>query len=83
MKLKVHITNIYADDLIELDQDIDVPAPAHIDDEEEMEDWSLDHLMPLTGTGRTDANDPAGYFVEVLECAEEPALVGFKWESYG
>lgn len=39
--------------------------------------------MQFTGTGRTGPRDSAGYFVEVLECAERPDLVGFEVESFG
>lgn len=81
MKLKIKCTNVYAGEEIVNVQDVDVPAPDSDFTNDELEDWGMEELMQFTGTGRTSGH--AGYFVEVLECAERPELVGFEVSAEG
>jgi len=76
MLLSIKIDNVYADETISKTLiDVEVPNPPTEPDAHE--DWADEHLMPLTGTGRTHGE--AGYFVEIT-AAEHPALVGRTYE---
>lgn len=80
MILNVQITNVYGDEEITSTEHIDVPT-APLSDSDDLEDWADEHLLPLTGTGRTEGE--AGYFVEVLSAPDQPELVGREFEWFG
>ena len=85
MLITLQIENVYADGDSTRETLYDVKVPKAPTDPDEHEEWAEDNLFPLTGTGRyagngTDETTPdAAYFVEVL-AAEDPALVGRKYE---
>lgn len=78
MKLTVKIDNVYPDGTVTRVMMVDVPAPEVVDRGDHESEWAEDHLLPLTGTGRTEGD--AGYFVEITECREVPELVGRNYE---
>jgi hypothetical protein len=87
MLIKVKIDNVYDEGTIQETRTVNVPEPPSLVVESpEHEDWAYDNLFCLTGTGRYAGNDagetstPDGaYFLEILS-ADEPALVGKKYE---
>jgi hypothetical protein len=76
VRVTVRIINVYPDETVESDVDLTLPAPENPHD---LDDWAEDHLMPLTGTGRTKGD--AGYFVKITASPDLPILMGseFAW----
>jgi hypothetical protein len=76
MRMAIKVTNIYEDgDQVVRTKAIDVPEPEPDDD---MEQWAEDHIFEHTGTGRAEGD--AAYFVEVVECHDQPHLKGTEFE---
>lgn len=80
MKITAQFTNIYDGEQHVHDETLDVPAPTAADFDDDLFDWSEDHLFPRTGDGNA-ADKEAAYFVVILACAACPELVGreFDW----
>jgi len=80
MELTARFTNTYDGEEHVHDEILTLPTPTSVDFDEDLQEWSEDHLFPRTGDGNAIDQD-AGYFVEILACAECPTLVGreFAW----
>lgn len=50
------------------------------DPSDDIDDWAYDNLFQLTGQGPQYSNVDGGHDVTVLECAENPDLVGKAFE---
>lgn len=83
MQITVKFTNVYGGREHHNTQTFDVKevsADTIADGGDSLEDWAYANIFPQTGDGNAEDAD-AGYFAEVLDCAEQPALVGreFSW----
>ncbi len=80
MEITARFTNIYDDEKHVHDETFDVPAPTPSDFDDDLDEWSEDHLFPRTGDGNAIDKD-AAYFVDILACDSCPELVGreFAW----
>lgn len=47
-------------------------------DDDDLDEWAEEQLMPLTGTGRTEGE--SSYFVEITKFDARPDLVGHEFE---
>lgn len=74
MQLTVKYTDVYDGAEYPRTETFDVPAPVG-----DIEDWAYDHLYSRSGDGR--GHGEAGYFAEVIACAERPELENrqFAW----
>lgn len=79
IRLTLRIENIYEDGETVITTPT-VTVPAAPEDPEDWDHWAEDHLYPLTGTGQPEGD--AGYFIEVTESPDYPALIGAEFE-YG
>lgn len=73
-QIKLHIENYYDGDVVITEPVAYVTVP----DDDDIEDWADDQILPLTGTGRTEGN--SAYFVTITEFSARPDLVGRKFE---
>ena len=78
MWMTLEFTNVYdgAEHISRSTVEVDAP-PAESDD---LEDWAGEYLYPHAGDGNAVDKD-AGYFADIVACAERPELVGreFQW----
>jgi hypothetical protein len=61
------------------EDDARVPMPDSLTDEETLNEWAMEHLMPFTGTGRSG---DALYEIEIVHSSES-ALIGMTFEAQG
>lgn len=74
--LTLHIDNHYPDGTVPTQVTTTVPMPEDLDRED---DWAIEHLLNLTGTGPHRSGDDAIYDVLVV-ASTVPALVGRTYE---
>lgn len=76
--LRVRIDNVYPDGTVRKTMWLLVPPPPAGYDEDTLNEWAEDELYEFTGTGRTEGD--AGYFLTILQCESDPALVDTEFE---
>lgn len=72
--IEVKVENVYPDGTVRTNAEAEVPLPPLQD----LDEWAEEHLMPLTGTGRTEGD--AGYFLTITKFDARPELVGTEYE---
>lgn len=77
LALQVKIWNIYEHDTVITFCDALVTAPDDLSDHDALNEWAVEELFELTGTGRTEGN--SCYELKIIRCTE-PGLVGRTFE---
>ncbi|UVK59877.1 hypothetical protein SEA_OBLADI_138 [Gordonia phage ObLaDi] len=78
MKMTVKFTDVYDHEEHERTEEIDVERPSTLEGEE-FDEWAIDEIMEHTGDGNAISKQ-AGYFAEIVACADMPELVGTEFE---
>ncbi|QXN74354.1 hypothetical protein SEA_CAFASSO_139 [Gordonia phage Cafasso] len=81
MKMTVTFTDVYGGREHVRTEEIDVERPDALEGEE-FDEWADDELLEHTGDGNA-SNVDAGYFAEIVACADMPELVGKEFEWFG
>lgn len=80
MWMTVEFTNVYDGEEHCSRATVEVDTPPNGGDEDALDEWAEENIRPHTGDGNATCED-AGYFADIVACADRPDMVGreFSW----